>query len=291
MLEQSRIRRQFAKAAATYDAVAVVQRLAGDRLLERLSAVIVGHSPQCQPQQVLDVGCGTGYVTWQLQRLYPKATITGVDLAAPMLQRARQGGRFWQRNPVWICASGEQLPLPSASVDLVISNLMLQWCPDWLTLLGEWRRVLRPGGALLVTTLGAATLHELRASWAAVDAAPHVHPFPVVQVLGDALVQTGFSGVVADREVLTLTYPDAVAVMRDLQQLGAGNALMARRRGLTGKGKWQAMQAAYETYRRAEDGKLPASFEILSGHAWAAAGPEPQTEVRFSPAQITRRKG
>ncbi len=287
MLEQARIQRQFAEAAPHYDAVAVVQRLAGARLLERLASL------PGAPQRVLDVGCGTGHVTWQLQRHYPKATVIGVDMALPMLHQARQVGRFWQRQPVWLGALGEQLPLPSASVDWLVSNLMLQWCPDILSVLREWRRVLRPGGVLWLTTLGPETLHELRASWAAADAAlPHVHPFYPIQVLGDALVQAGFGGVVADREILTLTYADAWSVMRDLQTLGAGNALVQRRKGLTGKKRWAAVLAAYETYRQTRDGRLPASFEVLYGHAWAVEGGRPEhpaAETRLDPARITRR--
>jgi malonyl-CoA O-methyltransferase len=288
MLEQQRVRTQFSRSARSYDAVAVVQRTAGERLLERLDYL------RLIPTRVLDVGCGTGELTRVLQRRYPRAEVWGVDIALPMLEHARRKQRFWQRAPRWVCGLGESLPCADASVDLLVSNLMLQWCPDLLGVLAEWRRVLRPGGALLLTTFGPMTLKELRASWAAVDTAPHVHDFYDINMLGDALLRVGLGGVVADSETLTLTYQDASAVMRDLQQLGAGNALATRRRGLLGKGRLAGMLAAYEQFRRSEDGRLPASFEVLYGHAWRESTPMARAEggeVRISPQQITRRSG
>jgi malonyl-CoA O-methyltransferase len=128
------------------------------------------------------------------------------------------------------------------------------------------RRVLRPGGVLLFTTLGPDTLKELRASWAAVDRSNHVNAFLDMHDIGDAMLRAGLSDAVVDREDLTLTYPDLGLLMRDLKGIGAHNVTAGRPRGLTAPARIRKLEAAYEAYRR-DDG-LPASYEVIYGHAW-----------------------
>ncbi|MGD8617251.1 MAG: malonyl-[acyl-carrier protein] O-methyltransferase BioC, partial [Gammaproteobacteria bacterium] len=131
------------------------------------------------------------------------------------------------------------------------------------------RRVLRPGGLLLFTTLGPDTLRELRDSWAAVDGYSHVNLFLDMHDVGDRLVRARFADPVMDVERLTLTYPDVWKLMRDLKQVGAHNVTTGRPRGLMGKSHMRRLGAAYERYRT--DGVLPASYEVVHGHAWAAS--------------------
>jgi malonyl-CoA O-methyltransferase len=85
-VDQRQVRRNFARAAATYDQVAVLQREVGSRMLERLDYVRI------EPQRVLDLGCGTGASLTALQERYPGALAIGVDLSEPML-RAGQAQR------------------------------------------------------------------------------------------------------------------------------------------------------------------------------------------------------
>jgi malonyl-CoA O-methyltransferase len=88
--------------------------------------------------------------------------------------------------------------------------------------------------------------------------------------IGDALTRAGLSEPVLDVERLTMMYPDIAAITRDLKGIGAHNAAAARARGLTGKGRWRAMTAAYEGRRR--EGLLPATYEVVYGAAWGAHG-------------------
>ncbi len=127
--------------------------------------------------------------------------------------------------------------------------------------------MLAPGGLFMFATFGPDTLKELRAAFAAIDDAPHVNRFVDLHDIGDMLVHAGFAHPVMEMEMLTLTYADLAAVMRDLKGLGAHNAATARRRGLFGKSAWARLQAAYEVNR--VDGRLPATFEVIYGHAWA----------------------
>ena len=182
------------------------------------------------------------------------------------------------------------MPLADASVDVVYSNLMLQWCDDLDALFAEFRRVLKPRGLLTFSTFGPDTLKELRAAWASVDGHTHVHRFIDMHDIGDALVRAGLSEPVLDVERFTLTYEDVQALMRDLKAIGAHNAAAGRAPGLTGRGRLRAMSAAYERYRSA--GRLPASYEVVYGQAWgrapAVASAAPG-EVRIPADSIGRR--
>jgi malonyl-CoA O-methyltransferase len=186
-----------------------------------------------------------------------------------MLQAAGRR-QSWLRRFARVCADAAQLPFADGSVDLILSNLMLQWCdPD--RVFAEFRRVLCPQGLLCFTTLGPDTLCELRSAWATVDSHTHVNQFIDMHDIGDALVRAGFASPVLDVERYTLTYLDVQKVAADLKDTGAHNSTAGRPRGLTGRGRFAALQAAYEAFRR--DGRLPATYEVVFAHAWTPAGP------------------
>ena len=256
------VRAAFDAAAARYDDCAVLQREVGTRLLERLDLV------KLVPARVLDLGCGTGLHTRALLDRYPQALVCGADLAPAMCARTRARSGWFRRLRA-VCADAARLPFADDSLDLVWSNFTLQWCGAPDAVFAEVRRVLRPGGLFLFTTLGPDTLRELRAAWATVDDRPHVNDFTDMHDVGDALVRARLADPVLDVERFTLTYPDVLALMRELKAIGAHNVLDTRARGLTGRGRLAAMSAAYERERR--DGVLPASYEVVYGHAWAPA--------------------
>lgn len=262
--DRDHVRRAFGRAATRYAEHAVLQHEVEDRLLERLDFV---PNP---PLRVLDLGCGPGRASGLIRKRWRKAEVIAMDLALPMLREARRQGS-WLRPLPRICADASQLPLADASVDLLFSNLCIQWIADLPTLFDEFRRVLRPQGFLALSTFGPMTLHELRTAWAEVDRAPHVSHFADIQRVGDALLAAGFRDPVLDAEDFTLTYADAPALMRDLKAIGATNAEQARPRGLTGRKRLQAVAQAYEPFRQS-DGRLPATYEVIYAHAW---GPEP----------------
>jgi malonyl-CoA O-methyltransferase len=248
------------RAAAHYDEAAFLHREVGGRLLERLDCL------KCTPEVILDVGCGTGQITVALMKKYRKARMIGLELAPALVRKAGQRGS-WFRTLHGAVAAADALPITEAGCDLIFSNLTLPWYPDLDQVFAEFRRVLKPGGVLLFSTLGPDTLIELRRSWAAADRYTHINAFFDLHDIGDALLRAGLAEPVMDVERLTLTYPEVAGLMRDLKKLGAGNVTAGRTPGLTGKGRLQAMQAAYERLRR-PDGLLPASCELVYGHAW-----------------------
>jgi malonyl-CoA O-methyltransferase len=259
-IDKAAARRAFGRAAPRYDGAAVLQREIADRMLERLDYI------RLEPRLVLDLGAGTGYAIDGLQRRFRGARVLALDFAEGMLHQARRRGS-WRRRPECLCADAEHLPLADGTVDLIFSNATFQWCNDLARTFAECARVLRPGGLLLFSTFGPDTLKELRAAWSTVDGHPHVSGFIDMHDIGDTLLRARLADPVMDAERLTLTYERVADLMRDLKQLGASNAANARPRGLTGRRRLAAVEAAYEAQRAA--GRLPATYEVVYGLGWA----------------------
>jgi malonyl-CoA O-methyltransferase len=265
-LDKRLVRESFDRAAHSYDEVAILQREIGQRLLERLDLI------KLQPQTIVDIGAGTGELGAALAKRYKDSEVILLDLAPRMLKLARQRQGMMERwfgKQRFVCGDAEQLPLADNSVDMLFSNFALQWCSDLDRAFAEFQRVLRPGGLLLFTTFGPDTLTELRQAWRAVDDAVHVNTFIDMHDIGDALMRARLAEPVMDAERLTLTYQDGMGVMRDLKAMGAHNVSAGRHHGLTGKQKLQQMLTAYEQFRDSE-GLLPASYEVVYGHAWGS---------------------
>jgi malonyl-CoA O-methyltransferase len=271
-LEPRWVRRSFDRAAKTYDAAAVLHAEVRENLLARLQLTTLN------PGVVLDAGAGTGHAARALKRRYPKARVVALDSSRQMLHEAARQ-RSWLRPFARVCADAGLLPLADASVDLIVSNLMLQWCdPD--AVFAEFRRVLAPHGLLSFSAFGPDTLRELRTAWNQVDSHSHVHHFIDMHDLGDALVRAGFASPVLDVERYILKYLTVRKVAEDLKATGAHNATAGRAKGLTGARKFAAMQAAYENFR--QDGRLPATYEVVFAHAWV-----PARSVRRDPKEDT----
>jgi malonyl-CoA O-methyltransferase len=204
--------------------------------------------------------------TSALMKRYRKADVVALDIAKPMLHCVKQRAG-WLRKPGCVCGDSESLPFNDDSFDFIFSNLMLQWCTDLEATFVELRRVLSPGGLLMFTTFGPDTLMELRASWEAVDGYTHVNSFIDLHDVGDSLLHTKWAEPVMDSERITVTYRELRGLMQDLKRIGAHNVTSGRPRGLTGKRHLQQLVDAYEPFR--EDGVLPASYEVVYGHAWS----------------------
>lgn len=261
-LDKARVRASFDRAAGSYDAAAIVQKLVRDEMAGRLDLVKIA------PRIILDAGCGTGQGSSLLHKRFGGAKVISLDLSLGMLEQTRLAQPLLKRllgtPPALLCADIESLPLKDTSVDMVWSNLAIQWCNDLDAAFAEFNRVMQPESLLMFSTFGPDTLKELRAS--SQNGHTHVSRFVDMHDIGDALVRAGFSAPVLDVEHYTLTYGDVKDVMRDLKSIGAHNATAGRARGLMGKGFLQQLAQNYEQFRH--NGKLPATFEVVFGHAW-----------------------
>lgn len=285
-IDKRAVRRAFSKAAHGYDAAAVLQREVCVRLLENLDYV------RLQPARVLDIGSGTGWGTRQLAERYKRAEVISLDIALGMLQASRETERWWKKlfagnRQRFICADVEALPLAAQSVDMAWSNLALQWCNDLPQTFSGLHRVLKPEGLLIFSTFGPDTLKELRAAFRGVDGYNHVNRFADMHDIGDMLVAAGFADPVLEMEHLTLTYADVRAAMQDLRSIGAHNVTAGRGQGMMGRAKWARIVQNYEALRC--DGRLPATFEIVYGHAWKV--PPKKTADGRSVVRMDRMRG
>lgn len=294
MTVKQAIRRSFERAAPTYEAAASLQKEIARRLDDHLEEMRI------EPKRILDAGCGPGIGFDLLRARYPQAELIGLDLALAMLQQARghaasptlfgRLAKLWQSVPEvrYVCGDIEALPLAKGSVDLIWSNLALQWATDLPGALRQLRRALRPEGLLLFSTFGPDTLKELRAAFAGLDGHNHVNRFIDMHDIGDMLMHAGFAHPVMEMELITVTYADLKGVLRELKGIGAHTVVDGQRPGLMGRREWQRLSENYERFRR--EGRLPATFEVVYGHAWAGREDRREDGRQVIEFQIQQRK-
>jgi malonyl-CoA O-methyltransferase len=181
-----------------------------------------------------------------------------VDIAEGMLQFARAHHKELKN---WFCADAEALPFANHSVDIIYSNFALQWCANLPRLFAELHRILKPNGQLIFTTLGPATLHELKSAWQEVDNRVHVNQFHERDLLLTHLHQQGFTQVECEHKPAVMQFEQLSDLTRSLKSLGAQNVNRGRAAGLTGRKKIQAFKQAYEKFR--SNNLLPATYDVF----------------------------
>ena len=256
------VRRTFARAHDGDPEFARVVDIARDALLERLDGIRI------QPRRILDLGSGTGATARRVARRYRGAEVVSLDPVCVLLHKARSRVPRWFSRHLRVTGEAEGQPLPSGSMDLILSNVAMPWFDPIEAAIAECLRILRPGGLMLFSTLGPDTLKELSFAWAGAGAPQRMHSFADMHVLGDMLVHVGFADVVMDVHRVRLQTPDFWHLCRVLRRSGGSSVLTARRRGLTSARTFRAAEARYETLRE-PDGALPVSVELVFGHAWA----------------------
>lgn len=274
-MDKQRIAHNFSKAAPHYEEYAFLQKEIAKRLVERMQCLKRSFS------NILDLGSGTGLLIPWLKKMYPKARITGVDIAYSMTQQAqKQHGNWFRRSPQFVCADFERLPFSSDHFDLVISNCSFQWSVHIEQLLKEIQRVSQKGGCLFFSSFGPDTLIELRNSFSKVDSLPHVHDFLDMHILGDRLVGAQFIDPVIDREDLKCQYSGVNALLKDLKMTGANNLSPSRPKGLFSPRRYKEMLKHYPI-----DPKHPrqviASFELIFGHGICTKPTKPSIQTRI----------
>lgn len=253
----------FERIADRYDAHAALEQEVGRRLLERTS--FSRRDPLC----ILDLGCGTGSASVELKRTFKKAQVVGLDVSRAMLKQLRR--RSGLMRPLRaVCGDIGALPLANRSVDMVFSNLAGYWCPDPMAMFNEIRRVLRPDGMFLLSTLGPETMPELRQAWSGVDPQVELPVFPDLLEIGDALMSAGFREPVMDMEGITLSYANPEALFAELEATGMSMLVRGWERR---KRSSEALDEAYQPLLR--DGKYPLGFEIIYGIAFGPQDGQP----------------
>lgn len=246
MFDRESVKHNFSKASVHYDEHALLQKY----VRRALADLAKNHIPD--KARVLDLGCGTG----ALAREHKEANwrITQLDLSASMCALAAN-------NAPAICADASLLPVADEYFDAVFSSLMLQWAHTPLGVFQEIARIIKPDGYALISTLTAGTLNELQAAFAAIDDKPHASDFlQAASILADA-EYAGFCMVTAKQMPIIEYFPDAIAVMRSLQAIGATNKHKNRRKNLMTPAQFANVERAYEKYRQTRG--LPVTWNIV----------------------------
>lgn len=239
-----------------YASAAVLAREVGEEMLARLEWVTL------QPKVIVDLGCGTGDISSQLQTRYPDANVLALDLSGAMIEYAKR-----EHHGNCINADAGQLPLRSQSVDLLFANLLFPWYQDINSLLKECHRVLRPDGLILFTAFGPDTLKEWRTI---LDG--NIAPFFIdMHDVGDLMLQSGFADPVLDVNYYTLTYREQTSLFQELQNSGM---LFATPEKIN-----------LEEITLTEQGTLPVTYELVFAHAFA---PAQSDEVQASSDGVVR---
>jgi SAM-dependent methyltransferase len=274
VFDRGAVRRHRERAAERFAANDFLFREIGDRLIERLDDV------NRRFARVLDVGCRIGLLRAALGRRAGTERVVGMDLSARMIACAGRPA---------VIADEEQLPFADASFDLVVSNLALHWTNDLPGALVQLRRALRPDGLLLAALFGGDTLAALRAALLEAELAetggarPRVSPVADVRDAGMLLQRAGFELPVVDADTIWVSYPDALALMRDLRAMGETNAVVERQRSLTRRG---VLTRAAASYPREPDGRIRAGFQVIFLTGWAPHESQPKP---LRPGSATRR--
>lgn len=253
ILDKNKIRQSFASAAVTYDGFATLQRKVGLELLERFYIAN-------QQDTLIDLGCGTGFITQQLLMQPDIKQIVAIDIALSMINVTREK-LIQQKNIQYICADAECLPLANHSVDQIVSNLALQWCQNLEILFTGFNKLLKPQGKLVFSTFGVDTLKELKQAWSEVDKYSHVNSFYSADQLFAILQQSGFHDIQIETKQFQSAYPSVMELMRELKGIGAHSVISGRNKQMTRRKDMHQMFNAYEKFRL--DGMIPACYEII----------------------------
>jgi NADH dehydrogenase [ubiquinone] 1 alpha subcomplex assembly factor 5 len=260
VFDRRAVRQHRQRAAAVPRAADFLVAEAAERLADRLDD-IARRFPLA-----LDLGCRDGVLARVLRGRGGIETLLHADT---VLDYARQAPA-----PALV-AEAEALPIKPGSLDLVLSTLELHWTNDLPGALLQLRQALKPDGLLLASLFGGETLAQLRRVLMEAElaeeggAGPRVSPFADIRDLGQLLQRAGFALPVVDSDTLTVTYADALALMRDLRAMGESNAVCERRRGFTRRATLLGAARLYAELFAGTDGRIPASFEIVTLTAWA----------------------
>lgn len=246
-----KIARSFGSASSSYDTSSRLQRYTGKHLMPYL--------PEYPSLVTVDLGAGTGFFTDVLASHFD--TVIGVDLSKSMVQYAKN-----KRTNVkhWLAGNANSLPFQDNSVDVIFSNLMIQWCDPLEITIKEILRVLKPGGIFVFATLLDGTLFELKSSWAQVDDDKHVIDFLTEQALMQSLTTDDSELLNYHSQDIVLEYENVLHLAHELKGLGANQVPNKVNKGLAGKGKWQKMTSAYQDFLEPND-IYPATYKVFSG--------------------------
>ncbi len=250
----------FNRAASNYEAMAQIQKEIGCRLFERLYLL------KMQPKYILDLGCGSGFFTEKLKKLYPKARVFSLDIAYDMLYQVKQKESWFKKWGI-VNADMHKLPFVDAQFDLIFSNQVVHWSENMSGLMSELHRVMNKDACLMFSTLGPDTFKELRIAFAELDSFSHANDFLDMHDVGDIMLAANYLDPVIDMDMLTAHYDSLASLLKSLKKQGVININPKRNSALSGKNTFKNLDLAMQKFIT-DDNMYPLTYEVVYGHAW-----------------------
>jgi malonyl-CoA O-methyltransferase len=252
-IDKQAVADSFSKAASHYDQFAQLQRDIGTQLLN--SVLVLDKQ---SPIEVVDLGCGTGYFSEKLSSQFPHATLTCFDLSGAMLAQVKKrhiSNVTFQQGDI------DLLPFMDNSLDLIYSNLVVQWSDDLALCVTQIKNCLKKGGQAYISTLVNGTLNELTQAWKTVDGNRHTNEFLTLASIKSILSQIGFCEVQVSTETRTLFYNNVIEVMRALKGIGANHVHFHQNVPASGRKLIKQLEAGYLPYQN-ENGFLKLTYQV-----------------------------
>jgi len=233
-------------------------------------------------QHVVDWWGFTGGSAAALAAAYPRARRTIVEPLPALRARSLEAARSIPGAAA--CSTEDRL---HADADLVWANMMLHAVARTEITLSRWHEALATDGFVMFSAFGPDTARELRTLYRASGWGEPGCAFVDMHDLGDQLVRAGFADPVMDMELLTLTWPDAPTLLRELRTMGA-NVHPQRWPALRTPRWYAALQAQVQRQLASDGGRLALSFEIVYGHAFKAAARRARSQETGVPLDAVR---
>ncbi len=266
IVDLARLRHNRDRAAPRFSAHRFLLDQVDAQLLDRLS------DTTRQFAHVANVGANDGALSRALLAQEGVQSCTSLDVSPALLAMAPAPS---------VLMEGEVLPLVPQSMDLVVSSLALQFMNGLPLMLAQIKHALKPDGLFLGALIGGESLMDVRACLMEAElaqtggAAPRVMPMVDLRTLGGLMQQAGFALPVIDRDFITVSYPNLLALLRDLRGMGANSPLADKAPPLS-RAVLAYAAALYQARCPAPDGRVVATFEVLHVSGWAPHESQPQ---------------
>ncbi|MGU9961965.1 MAG: methyltransferase domain-containing protein [Candidatus Puniceispirillales bacterium WSBS_2018_MAG_OTU23] len=276
LVNEDAFQRNRNRAAKNFDQLDYIKSAVAERVMDRIDTI------RRDLPLVLDVGCHTGSLTELLLKSPKITTVKAFDPSPEMVLRARvrTGGT---RTGVQVeCASFDRLPFEGVMFDAIVSAFSLHWANDLPGVLVQLQQRLKPDGVLVVALAGGVSLNHLRNCLVSAEIeqtggmSPRVMPMADIKDMGGLISRAGLTMPVADSDVITVTYPDLMTLMAELRGMGEANAMTDRLKSMTPKSVFLRAAELYAQEYGDADGRIPASFEIITLTGWAADESQPK---------------
>lgn len=251
-MDKRKIQRDFTVAAPHYSQHALLQRQIAYQLYSEVRHFFPPHGT------VMDAGCGSGFLYDFVKQDGVSWAIYPFDIAYGMCQHMQQ------KISSVVCADAELIPYKAGTFDAVFSSLMLQWVDSFQQAMQQIHYCLKPNGFFAVTTLIEGTLQELKESFEHIDQSQHIHQFPAIQKIKDALQDIGFTKYVIEESPIIQKYQHVMQLLKSIKMIGAHYKRGTEDNFTATKTLFHDLQQEYQAHFSDYNGMIEATWDVIT---------------------------